>query len=215
MNNAAAIASTLGIGASIEPKEEETTHKTSQASEKLPITVKPEKSADKSEKKSGQVKRQNQMADNKNSVKGEKAASLPSQETNQTIFTATATNPQAVEMPLLIDVKRKFPGKELYILSLLYLQRNQRGLVQMTVGNMMALYSSVYQDVIKDDTVRRSLKRLFDAGFIKTTSIPGNNSGYIYEIGDLLESELLSVEEKEEFAELIEFVNSRLISAFR
>jgi hypothetical protein len=116
-------------------------------------------------------------------------------------------------MPLLIEIKRKFPGKELFILSLLYLQRNNRGLVQMTVGSMMALYSSVFQDVIKDDTARRSLKRLFDAGFIKTTSIPGNNSGYIYEIGDLLETESLSAAEKEEFSELIEFVKSKLNNA--
>lgn len=74
----------------------------------------------------------------------------------------------------------------------------------------MSLYSAVFQDVIKDDTVRRSLKRLFDAGFTKTTSIPGNNSGYVYEIGDLLETESLSAGEKEEFAELIEFVRSKL-----
>ena len=74
----------------------------------------------------------------------------------------------------------------------------------------MALYSSVFQDVIKDDTARRSLKRLFDAGFINTTSIPGNNSGYIYEIGDLLETENLTRTEKEEFSELLEFVKSKL-----
>lgn len=208
MNNAAAIASTLGIGTNVESKEEKTTKKTSQVSEKP---------AAKLRKKSGQEENRIQTAEDKNAVKKETTAttSMPTQEGNQPVFTTTATNSLTVEMPLLIAVKRKFPGKELYILSLLYLQRNGRGLVQMTVGNMMALYSSVFQDVIKDDTARRSLKRLFDAGFIKTTSIPGNNSGYIYEIGDLLESELLNAEEKEEFAELVEFVKSRLTGAFR
>ena len=210
MTNAAAIASTLGIGMNLESKEEKPIQKTSQASEKP---------AAESLTKSGQTENLLQTADGKNIVKSERqtpaTTSQFTQEANQTVFTPPVTSSQAVEMPLLIAIKRKFPGKELYILSLLYLQRNGRGLVQMTVGNMMALYSSVFQDVIKDDTARRSLKRLSDAGFIKTTSIPGNNSGYVYEIGDLLESELLSAEEKREFAELTEFVNSKLNGAFR
>ena len=132
-------------------------------------------------------------------------------ELTEPIITNAQSSFKTPEMPLLIAIKSKFPGKELFILSLLYLHRNGRGLVQMTVGNMISLYSSVFQDVIKDDTARRSLKRLSDAGFIKTTSIPGHNAGYIYEIGDLPESGLLSAAEKQEFAELNEFVKSKLI----
>ncbi|MCD9189177.1 MAG: hypothetical protein LUM44_22365 [Pyrinomonadaceae bacterium] len=205
MNNAAAIASTLGIGASVESKEVEATSKISQTSDELPIIVNPGEISAESESRS-------QKDENTISLKRETTAVPPTstREATQTLFNSFTTNVQSAEMPLLIAIKRKFPGKELYILSLLYLQRNIRGLVQMTVGNMMAAYSSIFQDVIKDDTARRSLKRLSDAGFIKTTSIPGNNSGYIYEIGDLLESELLSAEEREEFAELIEYVKSKL-----
>lgn len=215
MNNAAAIASTLGISQGFEPKEENPISKTVPKSEKTPIAAKTEKSAANSPKKSVKEERRTQTPKDKTQIRGETAAkpTLSTQESNSPITQPATVNLPLLEMPLLIDIKRKFPGKELYILSLLYLQRNGRGLVQMTVGNMMALYSSVFQDVIKDDTARRSLKRLFDAGFIKTTSIPGNNSGYIYEIGDLLESELLNAKEKEEFAELVEFVRSRLTGA--
>ncbi len=192
MNNAAAIASTLGISPKSALKDKEPSRKTSNEVQ----TASNQASA--AEKKS-------------------KAAAINTETTapkvSRAVITKTSTVSPTTEMPLLIEVKRKFPGKELFILSLLYLQRNNRGLVQMTVGSLMALYSSVFQDVIKDDTARRSLKRLFDAGFIKTTSIPGNNSGYIYEIGDLLETESLSAAEKEEFAELIEFVESKLNNA--
>lgn len=202
MNNAAAIASTLGI--STPESKKEPISKPETIAEKPPIAAKKEKSTQKNNRV--------QSAKDKNVV----SMVMPDQTSDSTEETIKTLTPSVVatlpvtEMPLLIDIKQKFPGKELYILSLLYLQRNGRGLVQMTVGKMMALYSSVFQDVIKDDTVRRSLKRLSDAGFTKTTGIPGNNSGYIYEIGELLESELLSVEEREEFAELNRFVKSKL-----
>jgi hypothetical protein len=210
MNNAAAIASTLGISP-FEPKEE-TILETVTKPEKTPTVAKKEKNVAYLPKKSDSRENRVQLAKDKNTVseKVSDLSGLPTQETNTTVILPIAANLPVTEMPLLIDIKRKFPGKELYILSLLYLQRNGRGLVQMTVGNMMALYSSVFLDVIKDDTVRRSLKRLSDAGVIKTTGIPGNNSGYIYEIGDLLENELLSAEEREEFAELTRFVKSKL-----
>ena len=202
MNNAAALASTLGIGARSATKDEQPTRKTSDETAGSELTGDEEKSAAKLPMKSAESGNEVQTAsDRESAAENKREAAATSSET-------TASPP--TEMPLLIEIKRKFPGKELFILSLLYLQRNNRGLVQMTVGNMMALYSSVFQDVIKDDTARRSLKRLFDAGFIKTTSIPGNNSGYVYEIGDLLETESLSAEEKGEFSELIEFVKSRL-----
>lgn len=214
MNNAAAIASTLGIS-TVEPKEEPIS-KTVTNPEKTPTVAKKEKMPGDSPKKSDNRIKRVQPTEDKNAVSEDllDLSSSATEESNKTVIPPLAANLLVTEMPLLIDIKRKFPGKELYILSLLYLQRNGRGLVQMTVGNMMALYSSVFQDVIKDDTVRRSLKRLSDAGFIKTTGIPGNNSGYIYEIGDLLESELLSVEEREEFAELSGFVKGKLGGAF-
>lgn len=214
MNNAAAIASTLGI--STAQPEEEPISKTVTNPEKTPTTAKKEKNVADLPKKSDRQEIQIPAAKDKNTVNVEMPdlSSPPAQKTNKTVIPQISADLPVTEMPLLIDIKRKFPGKELYILSLLYLQRNGRGLVQMTVGNMMSLYSSVFQDVIKDDTVRRSLKRLSDAGFIKTTGIPGNNSGYIYEIGNLLESELLKVEEKEEFAELNRFVKSKLGGAF-
>jgi hypothetical protein len=218
MNNAAAIASTLGISAGIEPKDEQTARKTSEEVDDSQNAADKEQSAEKSETKKGESGNKIQTANDKASAakKNREASSATTSnavaELNQATTRSAATS-QTAEMPLLIEIKRKFPGKELFILSLLYLQRNNRGLVQMTVGSMMALYSSVFQDVIKDDTARRSLKRLFDAGFIKTTSIPGNNSGYIYEIGDLLEAENLTQAEKEEFFELTEFVKSRLNGA--
>jgi hypothetical protein len=215
MNNAAAIASTLGIGASSAPKDEQFTKKTSDAVESLQITADTERSTTKSQAESARGVNEIHYANDKTSfVKEDRDTAVTTSnfapQENQAATADTTTVSQPKQMPLLIEIKRKFPGKELYILSLLYLQRNNRGLVQMTVGSMMALYSSVFQDVIKDDTARRSLKRLFDAGFIKTTSIPGNNSGYIYEIGDLLETESFSEAEKEEFSELTEFVKSRL-----
>ncbi|MBC7797237.1 MAG: hypothetical protein H7Z37_10230 [Pyrinomonadaceae bacterium] len=114
------------------------------------------------------------------------------------------------DLPLMIEIKRRLPGKELFVLSLLYVQKNKRELVQMTVNSMMTLYTSVFNDVIKDDTVRRSLKRLSDSALIKTISIPGNNTGYVYEIKDLLESNVLTKDEKEEFIELVVFVESKL-----
>jgi hypothetical protein len=216
MNNAAALASTLGIGARSAPKDEQPTRKTNDETAESETRVNSEDSTAKSQAKSAKSGNEIQTANNKASAatKNREAAATASDTTapkvSRAATTGATTASQPTEMPLLIEIKRKFPGKELFILSLLYLQRNNRGLVQMTVGNMMALYSSVFQDVIKDDTARRSLKRLFDAGFIKTTSIPGNNSGYVYEIGDLLETESLSAEEKGEFSELIEFVKSRL-----
>ena len=218
MNNAAALASTLGIGAGSATKDEQTTRKTSDETTGSQITGNKEKSAAKSQMKPAESGNEVQTASNRESVAEKKreadaTTSKSAPKLNRAATAGTTTASQPTEMPLLIEIKRKFPGKELFILSLLYLQRNNRGLVQMTVGSMMALYSSVFQDVIKDDTARRSLKRLFDAGFIKTTSIPGNNSGYIYEIGDLLETESLSATEKEEFSELTEFVKSKLNNA--
>ncbi len=218
MTNAAAIASTLGISAGSAPKDEQVARKTSEATDGSQITVDTDKSTTKSETKNAKSENEIKTANNKTSTpkKIRQAAVITSEtapKASLAATTAAATASQKSEMPFLIEIKRKFPGKELFILSLLYLQRNNRGLVQMTVGSLMALYSSVFQDVIKDDTARRSLKRLFDAGYIKTTSIPGNNSGYIYEIGDLLETESLSAAEKEEFSELTEFVKSKLNNA--
>ena len=215
MNNAAAIASTLGINASSKSKDEQTARKTSDASDGLQMTVNTEQAATKSSTKVAKSGNEIQAAKEKTSAAGrnrEVAATTSKLAPNvsQAATNSTANISQPPEMPLLIEIKRKFPGKELFILSLLYLQRNNRGLVQMTVSSMMALYSNIFQDVIKDDTARRSLKRLFDAGFIKTTSIPGNNSGYIYEIGDLLETENFTQAEKGEFSELIEFIKSKL-----
>lgn len=219
MTNAAAIASTLGISASaVEPSIKKTTRKKVNA----PVAA---ESVSRFSQASTEPQTElagadePQTANEKSTALGSnREVALPSEtvpKANQ-MTTGAATSAlslQTPQMPMLIDIKRKFPGKELFVLSLLYLQRNNRGLVQMTVGNMMGLYSVVFQDVIKDDTARRSLKRLFDGGFIKTTSIPGNNSGYIYEIADLLESENLTEAEKEEFAELTEFVKSKLNGA--
>ena len=218
MNNAAAIASTLGITANSAPKDEQTARKTSDSTADSQMTVNTEQSSTKSPTKSEKSGNEIQAAKEKASAAGrnrEVAATTSALKPKESQATTnnTATVSQPMEMPLLIELKRQFPGKELFILSLLYLQKNNRGLVQMTVSSMMALYSNIFQDVIKDDTARRSLKRLFDAGFIKTTSIPGNNSGYIYEIGDLLETENLTQTEKEEFSELTEFVKSRLNNA--
>ncbi len=212
MNNAAAIASTLGISANTGRRIEQTSTQKEENSESFQEMKNISKSAEKSQMESSKRKDERQFTTNppKSSSKKreEDSVSTPTEKTSQSTIKTTAS--QKPEMPFMIEIKRKFPGKELFILSLLYLNRNNRGLVQMTVGNMMALYSTVFNDVIKDDTVRRSLKRLFDAGFIKTTGIPGNNSGYIYEIGDLLEGENFSPTEKEEFAELNEFVKSKL-----
>lgn len=215
MNNAAAIASTLGLGASSETREKKTTGKAGNAGDDSQFTDKNKQSPTKPQPKSVRSGSNTQIENEKKSAapKNREAAAkndalAPQANPPKTSDAISALQPP--EMPLMIEIKRKFPGKELYILSLLYLERNNRGLVQMTVGSMMALYSSVFQDVIKDDTARRSLKRLFDAGFIKTTSIPGNNSGYIYEINDLLETENLTPAEKEEFSELVEFVKGRL-----
>lgn len=212
MNNAAAIASTLGIHANVGRTIEPPLTQKEESSESFQETKKISKSAKKSQTESSKGKKERQFTTNQPKSSSEEREEdlvfTPIEKTSQSTI-KTAIN-QKPEMPFMIEIKRKFPGKELFILSLLYLNRNNRGLVQMTVGNMMALYSTVFNDVIKDDTVRRSLKRLFDAGFIKTTSIPGNNSGYIYEIGDLLEGENFSPAEREEFAELNEFVKSKL-----
>lgn len=214
MNNAAAIASTLGITASSAPQNEQNARKASDSAADSQMTVNTEQSAAKSSTKSAKSGNEVQAADEKASSAGRNreatTTSALKPQASQATTNSAANVSQPPEMPLLIEIKRKFPGKELFILSLLYLQKNNRGLVQMTVSSMMALYSNVFQDVIKDDTARRSLKRLYDAGFIKTTSIPGNNSGYIYEIGDLLETESLTQTEKEEFSELLEFVKSKL-----
>lgn len=212
MNNAAAIASTLGINANVGRTIEQTSTQKEENSESFQETKKISKSTEKSPTESSKRKDEGQFITNQpkssSRKKEEDSVSTPSAKTSQSTINTAAV--QKTQMPFMIEIKRKFPGKELFVLSLLYLNRNNRGLVQMTVGNMMALYSTVFNDVIKDDTVRRSLKRLFDAGFIKTTSIPGNNSGYIYEIGDLLEGENFNPAEKEEFAELNEFVKSKL-----
>jgi hypothetical protein len=212
MNNAAAIASTLGIITS--PKNVE------QQSQK---NVEPQLNAETTpQKKQPPLQPQTAVSINKktNKFKDENETKIMGkkgiEETEAAKITPQLAHPtsqtfnQMPEMPLLIDIRKKFPGKELFILSLLYLHKNNRGLVQMTVNGMMALYNTAFQDVIKDDTVRRSLKRLSDGGFIKTTSIPGDNSGYIYEIRNLLETENLNQSEKEEFAELTRFVQEKL-----
>ncbi len=216
MNNAAAIASTLGISAkSVEPTIEPTLRKNgdeivdSEASAEIQQSTAAPQTQSSAIENERQIKKRNLTAARKGSESATSSEIAP--KANQAAIRVAAV--EMPEMPMMIEIKRKFPGKELYILSLLYLQRNNRGLVQMTVGSMMALYSAVFDDVIKDDTARRSLKRLFDAGFIKTTSIPGNNSGYIYQIGDLLEAENFTEAEKEEFAELTEFVKSKLNGA--
>lgn len=212
MNNAAAIASTLGINANAARTIEQSSTQKEENSVSSEETKKISQSAKKSQTESSKGKNVRQTTINQpKSARTQREADLvfPTvSKANQSAI-KTAAN-QKPEMPFMIEIKRKFPGKELFVLSLLYLNRNNRGLVQMTVGSMMAQYSMVFDDVIKDDTVRRSLKRLFDAGFIKTTSIPGNNSGYIYEIGELLETENFSPAEKEEFTELNEFVKSKL-----
>ena len=216
MNNAAAIASTLGISAkSSNPTIEPMLRKTgddlvdSEASAEIQQPFAESLTQSSAGENKRQITNEKSTADRKGREVETSSKNAP-KASRATIETAAV---ETNEMPLMIEIKRKFPGKELYILSLLYLQRNNRGLVQMTVGSMMALYSAVFDDVIKDDTARRSLKRLFDAGFIKTTSIPGNNSGYIYQIGDLLEAENFTEAEKEEFAELTEFVKSKLNGA--
>lgn len=222
MNNAAAIASTLGLGAKPESAVEKVKRgnagESVERQEKTPIT--PSKSkAKKQSAESGNdtlaaSKSQSAVQEEEKSTSQAKTVDKPAQVSKtETAFSSESLAIKTPEMPLIIELKRKFPGKELFVLSLLYLQRNNRGLVQMTVGGMMGLYSTVFQDVIKDDTVRRSLKRLSDAGLTKTTSIPGNNSGYVYEIGDLLETETFSASEKEEFADLTEFVKSKLATA--
>lgn len=217
MTNAAAIASTLGISAkTVEPTVKKTTRKRVVEPIAAESVSQLSQASDGSQTEFGGAD-EPETANEKSTALGKSREAALSSKTvpkaNQMTTGAVATLQTPQQMPMLIDIKRKFPGKELFVLSLLYLQRNNRGLVQMTVGNMMGLYSAVFQDVIKDDTARRSLKRLFDGGFIKTTSIPGNNSGYIYEIADLLESENLTQAEKEEFAELTEFVKSKLNGA--
>lgn len=224
MNNAAAIASTLGLGQSAETANDqpisESVPKTAKREEASPIPELPNAAAEKSDAEVGDQKA---AAESRAAVQKKTAAAKQTAEKKEPAIktesaTAAAAPPSAEaaavtnqpQMPLIIDLKRKLPGKELFVLSLLYLQRNNRGLVQMTVGSIMGLYMTVFQDVIKDDTVRRSLKRLSDAGLTKTTSIPGNNSGYVYEIGELLETESFNDAEKEEFAELIDFVRSKL-----
>ena len=41
----------------------------------------------------------------------------------------------------------------------------------------------------------------------------GSGNGYIYQMGDLIETESISATEKEEFSELTEFVKSKLNNA--
>lgn len=214
MNNAAAIASTLGIQTSSAPKTGSLKDETVQRE-----AVEENDSANSGDKGNAPVKTKSNQVQSKASAANRKIAepkrSSEATQSGESVAPASGKTtpvllPETTEMPLLIDIKRRFPGKELFVLCLLYLQRNHRGLVQMTVNQIMTLYGTVFVDVIKDDTVRRSLKRLFDGAFIKTTSIPGNNSGYIYQIEDLLETNLLSEEEKEEFGELIEFAKRKL-----
>lgn len=215
MNNAAAIASTLGIqpsstsrAGSLNDKtvEREAVEKQDNASSKVKRTAPSKKESDKVQNKTSPVNRKNTATGRGREVtqSGESRAFPASEQPTSTESSET------IELPMLIDIKMRFPGKELFVLCLLYLQRNQKGLVQMTVNQIMSLYGTVFTDVIKDDTVRRSLKRLFDGGFIKTTSIPGNNSGYIYQIEDLLETNALSEEERQEFGELIAFAKRKL-----
>lgn len=214
MNNAAAIASTLGIQtpSSSAARSLNDEKGKREASEKQDNTSSGVKRTAPNKKKSDQVQNKTSTPNRKITAIGRGVEATQSGESRAPASeqTTSAQSAETIELPMLIDIKRRFPGKELFVLCLLYLQRNQKGLVQMTVNQIMSLYGTVFTDVIKDDTVRRSLKRLFDGGFIKTTSIPGNNSGYIYQIEDLLETDALNEEERQEFSELIEFARQKL-----
>jgi hypothetical protein len=194
IGNAQAIASTLGISAAlpkqVAPAAKRTVERSESDSSKS-VAVKENKA------KNTQQTESNKEND---SPAVSRAESNP----------APKVLAEAASLPLIIEIKRRLPGKELFILSLLYKQKNSRGLVQMTVNGLMNLYYSVFDDTIKDDTVRRSLKRLADAALVQTKSIPGHNAGYVYEIDDLLETDAFTLEEKEEFSALMSFVESKL-----
>lgn len=210
MNNAAAIASTLGIQTPSTPTAKSLNDETIKQAEleKQDDASSKVKRIAPNKKKSENVRNKTSSVNRKNTATGRGREVTQSGE-SRSLASEQISSAQS-ELPMLIDIKMRFPGKELFVLCLLYLQRNQKGLVQMTVNQIMSLYGTVFTDVIKDDTVRRSLKRLFDGGFIKTTSIPGNNSGYIYQIEDLLETNALNEEERQEFGELIDFAKRKL-----
>ena len=194
IGNAQAIASTLGLG---EPKPAQKPS----AAEKQGKS----KSEDTTESVAAAIDNQAAKSKKSESKKGNDLFALP--ETNFSVSKASA---EMLSLPLMFEIKRKLPGKELFVLSLLYKQKNERGMLQTTVNELMTLYYSVFDDSIKDDTVRRSLKRLTDASLIQTKSIPGHNAGYVYEIEDLLETDAFAKEEKEEFSALVSFVESKL-----
>lgn len=200
IGNAQAIASTLGFGET-KPEQEPTAKSAAEKQGKS-------KSEDAIETAAAVT--DNQAAKPKKSElkKGNDSSALP--ETNFSVSKASA---EMLSLPLMFEIKRKLPGKELFVLSLLYKQKNERGMLQTTVNELMSLYYSVFDDSIKDDTVRRSLKRLTDASLIQTKSIPGHNAGYVYEVGDLLETDAFTTEEKEEFSALVSFVESKLNAA--
>jgi len=197
IGNAQAIASTLGIG---KPSSEQ----------KAPAEKRTEKQGELDSPeitKAAAVKeKQDKNPEQTESKKGNESPAVSRTKSSP----APKASAETASLPLIIEIKRRLPGKELFVLSLLYKQKNSRGLVQMTVNSLMNLYYSVFDNTIKDDTVRRSLKRLADAALVKTKSIPGHNAGYVYEIDDLLETNALSPEEKEEFSALLSFVESKL-----
>ena len=197
IGNAQAIASTLGISAALPEQAAPAAKRTVERSE-----------SDSPETSKSAAVRENKAKNTEQpeSNKGNDSPAVSRAESNP----APKALAETLSLPLIIEIKRRLPGKELFVLSLLYKQKNSRGLVQMTVNGLMNLYYSVFDDTIKDDTVRRSLKRLADAALVKTKSIPGHNAGYVYEIDDLLETNAFTLEEKEEFSALLSFVESKL-----
>ena len=198
IGNAQAIASTLGFGET-KPEQEPTAAKS--AAEKRSES----NSEDTIETAAAVTDNQAANPQKSELKKGNDSSAVP--ETTNLVPKASA---EMMSLPLMFEIKRKLPGKELFVLSLLYKQKNERGMLQTTVNELMSLYYSVFDDSIKDDTVRRSLKRLADGSLIQTKSIPGHNSGYVYEVGDLLETDVFTTEEKEEFSALVSFVESKL-----
>lgn len=203
IGNAQAIASTLGFG---ETKPEQEAPQAKSAGEKQ------SKANSEDTTETATAVTHNQAAKPKKSKLKKENGLSASQEIKSNPEPKKASA-ETMSLPLMFEIKRKLPGKELFVLSLLYKQKNERGMLQTTVNELMSLYYSVFDDSIKDDTVRRSLKRLADASLIKTKSIPGHNSGYVYEVGDLLETDVFKTEEKEEFSALVSFVESKLNSA--
>ncbi len=121
MNNAAAIASTLGISAkSVEPTIEPILRKTgdelvgSEASAEIqqPFAESLTKSSAGENKR--QIKKRNLTVARKGSESAASSEIAP--KANQAAIRVAAV--EMPEMPMMIEIKRKFPGKELFILSL-------------------------------------------------------------------------------------------------